>query len=332
LQQRGICDVQLAEQFMNDKSKFSAFCLIAALSGSIHTATGQVINPSVQSVSSRAVTNRGASAAKPIANTPIAPHIAPRPTSFTPRTFNSSSPRIIAQPVTNFRPNNSAVVRTLNPTLARITPQRIARAGEPQTITLDPATRGKELRALAAMRARRSFNTDNSTLATIDAQHRATAQDPVIRHQAETPDPVHDAMTTKWRHRNDRSNFFDTFHRHRHEWHDRNWWHDHCDTIVFVNTGYYFLNGSYWYPAWGYDPLNSYYDYDGPIYTYGNLLPDQVIANVQVALQDAGYYFGAITGSLSVETRAALANFQRDYGLTITGAIDEPTVQTLGLY
>jgi len=57
-----------------------------------------------------------------------------------------------------------------------------------------------------------------------------------------------------------------------------------------------------------------------------------VIANVQVALQDAGYYFGPITGSLSVETRAALANFQRDQGLIITGAIDQPTIETLGLY
>ena len=120
--------------------------------------------------------------------------------------------------------------------------------------------------------------------------------------------------------------------RHWHEWHDRNWWHDHCDTIVFVNTGYYFLDGSYWYPAYGYDPLQTYYDYDGPVYTYSNLLPDEVIANVQTALQGAGYYLGPITGSLSVDTRAAIANFQRDYGLPITGAIDEPTVEALGLY
>jgi peptidoglycan hydrolase-like protein with peptidoglycan-binding domain len=47
-------------------------------------------------------------------------------------------------------------------------------------------------------------------------------------------------------------------------------------------------------------------------------------------LQDTGYYSGPITGSLSGETRAALANFQRDYGLPITGAIDEPTVESLG--
>ena len=130
---------------------------------------------------------------------------------------------------------------------------------------------------------------------------------------------------------NDRPSFSDALRHHWHEWHDRNWWHGHCDTIVFVNTGYYFLDGSYWYPAWGYDPLQSSYDYDGPIYTYGDLLPDEVIANVQTVLQDAGYYFGAVTGSLNFETRTALANFQRDYGLEISGAIDEPTVETLGL-
>jgi peptidoglycan hydrolase-like protein with peptidoglycan-binding domain len=92
------------------------------------------------------------------------------------------------------------------------------------------------------------------------------------------------------------------------------------------------LDAGYWYPALGYDPFNNYYDYDGPVYTYGNLLPDQVIANVQEALQEAGYYGGPITGSLNVETRAAIANFQRDYGLLITGAIDQPTIESLGLY
>jgi len=50
-----------------------------------------------------------------------------------------------------------------------------------------------------------------------------------------------------------------------------------------------------------------------------------------VALQQAGYYTEAITGSLDVQTRAALANYQRDQGLPVTGAIDQPTVQALGL-
>ena len=100
---------------------------------------------------------------------------------------------------------------------------------------------------------------------------------------------------------------------------------------MFVNTGYYYLDTGYWYPAYGYNPAYDSYDADGPIYTYGDLLPDQVIVNVQAALREAGYYVGPITGSLGPATRAALSNFQRDYGLIITGAIDEPTVQSLGL-
>jgi hypothetical protein len=166
----------------------------------------------------------------------------------------------------------------------------------------------------------------------IDPQQRVTNRDPEAGPQPEKPGALKDAHGKKWRNRKDRTGFDEAFRRHWHESHDRNWWHDHCATIVFVNTGYYFLDGSYWYPAYGYDPLQSYYDYDGPIYTYGNLLPDEVIGNVQTALQDAGYYYGSITGSLSVDTRAAIANFQRDYGLPITGAIDEPTVEALGLY
>ena|SRR5882724_956096 len=312
--------------------RFSAICLVAALSGSIHSASGQGFNPTVQNASSPAVTSRGAAVARPIANTSMVPRVVSTHTSFSPRTFNSYAPRVVAQPGTNFRPNNSSFPRSVNPAFATPRTQPIAPIGEPQTNTLDPSIRTKELRTLAAMRGRRGLRTDNATLATIDAQPHATAQDPVIRRQPETQGPVEDTARTKSGNRNDRLSFSDAFRRHHHDWHDRNWWHDHCDTIVFVTTGYYFLDGSYWYPAFGYDPLNSYYDYDGPIYTYGNLLPDEVIANVQTALQEAGYYFGAITGSLSFETRAALANFQRDYGLPISGAIDEPTVQTLGLY
>jgi putative peptidoglycan binding protein len=197
--------------------------------------------------------------------------------------------------------------------------------------TLDPATRETESRILQKMREHRGFGTNNQMLASITPQRRVTNRDPEAGPQREKPESPKDTHGKKW-HKKDRIGFDEAFRRHWHEWHDRNWWHDNCDTIVFVTTGYYFLDGSYWYPAYGYDPLNSYYDYDGPVYTYSNLLPDEVIANVQTALQEAGYYYGAITGSLGVDTRAAIANFQRDYGLEITGAIDEATIEALGLY
>jgi hypothetical protein len=215
-------------------------------------------------------------------------------------------------------------------TLAAVHERRGLVTGQPNTT--DSATPETESRTLQRMHEHRGFGADNRTLATVDPQRHITNRDPEAGPQKERRESLKDRPDKKWRHKKDHISHDEAFRRHWHEWHDRNWWHNHCETIVFVNTGYYFLDGSYWYPAYGYDPLQTYYDYDGPIYTYSNLLPDEVIANVQTALQDAGYYYGPITGSLSVDTRAAIANFQRDYGLPITGAIDEETVEALGLY
>jgi hypothetical protein len=373
-----------------NRSAFSALVVAAAFGGSLHNATGQMINPTAQTASTRVVASRNApaTAAKPVVTTRVAPQIAPRPTGLNPQRFNANLPRTIAQPPANLQRTYAPPIQTSNPAFAALNVQRSGPMQQP--ITVDPATRQTELRTLAAMRQRRGvvtregnildpatrqnevralqtmhqqrglvtehaktldpatretesrtlrklrehrgFGTDNQTLATVNPQRHVTNRDPEAGPQREKPEAPKDAHGKKWRHKKDHISHDEASRRHWHEWHDRNWWHDHCDTVVFVSTGYYFLDGSYWYPAYGYDPLQTSYDYDGPVYTYSNLLPDEVISNVQTALQGAGYYFGPITGSLSVDTRAAIANFQRDYGLPITGAIDEPTVEALGLY
>jgi len=93
----------------------------------------------------------------------------------------------------------------------------------------------------------------------------------------------------------------------------------------------YFWDAGYWYPAWGYDPGASYY-FDGPIYASSpEYDPGQVVANVQSALQQQGYYQGEIDGILGPQTRAALAEYQSAQGLEPTGAVDEPTLETLGM-
>lgn len=112
---------------------------------------------------------------------------------------------------------------------------------------------------------------------------------------------------------------------------DRNWWSHNHSRIILSGGGYYYWNNGYWYPAWGYDPSYEFYAYDGPIYGYNNLPPDQVIANVQAVLQRQGYYHGFVDGLLGPLTRAALANYQRDHGLYITSAIDRPTLYALGM-
>ncbi len=120
------------------------------------------------------------------------------------------------------------------------------------------------------------------------------------------------------------------FRNYKSEWHDKNWWHSHHNRIVFVFGAPYFWNAGYWYPAWGYAP-DAYYAWDGPIYASNNLPPDQMIANVQASLQQQGYYQGEVDGLLGPQTRGALAAYQRDHGLYETSAIDEPTLQSLGM-
>ena len=121
------------------------------------------------------------------------------------------------------------------------------------------------------------------------------------------------------------------FQNYRGEWHDQGWWHNHYDRIVLISGGWYFLNAGYWAPAWGYNSGAAYYPYNGPIYAYNNLPPDQVVANVQSTLQTQGYYRGEVDGLLGPKTRAALASYQGDNGLYTTEAIDEPTLRSLGM-
>jgi Putative peptidoglycan binding domain len=115
-------------------------------------------------------------------------------------------------------------------------------------------------------------------------------------------------------------------------WHDQFWWHSHFNNIVLIGGGWYYWNAGYWCPAWGYDPGVAYYPYDGPIYVGARATPpDQVIADVQGSLQQQGYYQGEVDGLLGPLTRAALASYQQDHGLSTTSAIDEPTLDSLGL-
>jgi hypothetical protein len=130
---------------------------------------------------------------------------------------------------------------------------------------------------------------------------------------------------------NVRLSYSEVVKRYRHERHDRTWWRQHFTTIVLVGGGYYYFDAGYWFPACGYNPIYEFYDYDGPIYTYGNLLPDEVIVNVQRALNEEGYYAGGLNGSLNSVTRQAIASYQYDAGLIVNGIVDAPTVASLGL-
>jgi hypothetical protein len=121
---------------------------------------------------------------------------------------------------------------------------------------------------------------------------------------------------------------YDVFRDYRSEWHDRDWWRTHQSRIIFGAGGWYYWTTGYWFPAWGYDPM-VYYAYDGPIYAYSDLPPDQVVSKVQGTLREQGYYQGESDGLLAPPTGAALVGYQRDHGLYETSTIDRPTSQSL---
>jgi Putative peptidoglycan binding domain len=125
---------------------------------------------------------------------------------------------------------------------------------------------------------------------------------------------------------------YEVFRSYRPEWHDAGWYHSHYPNVTLIAGGYYFFNNGYWYPAWGYNASAQYYAYDGPIYAgHGAQPPDQVIAQTQDLLQQMGYYKGEVDGLLGPMTREALTAYQADNGLTPTAAIDQPTLDSLGL-
>ena len=127
----------------------------------------------------------------------------------------------------------------------------------------------------------------------------------------------------------DTMSFKDACGRHR-DHHDRNWWRNHCTTIILIGGGFYAWDLGYWYPAYGYDNYYSNYAYDGPIYGYDGLAPDQIIANVQYALQQLGYFSEAVDGVLGGVTRSAIEDYQVENNLPVTGAIDRPLLVSLG--
>jgi hypothetical protein len=138
------------------------------------------------------------------------------------------------------------------------------------------------------------------------------------------------AVNNNWRSSQFSGQNYAAFRNYSRAYHNRYWWDSHYPRITFYFGAPYYWDAGYWYPAWGYYPGYAY-QYDGPIYGYNGLAPDQVVVDVQVQLQRDGYYAGPIDGVLGPMTRRAITAFQADHGLAITSSIDEPTLATLGL-
>lgn len=128
------------------------------------------------------------------------------------------------------------------------------------------------------------------------------------------------------------------------------WWNGH--RCHFFNGAWFIFDVGFdpWWPYWYY-PYD-YYGYGYPYpYSYGydndpgyygsgvyddqNSYVDQTgnstIAAVQERLAREGYYRGQIDGVFGSETRAAIAEFQSNHGLRVSGAVTNETLAALGL-
>ena len=147
------------------------------------------------------------------------------------------------------------------------------------------------------------------------------------------------------------------FARHESNWH-RDWdkrhaHFDHGHVFVFVDGFWWGLYPWDYYPYYGYDqyPYDSYgyqgdygdYPYNGAEYSpaqaysyYNGYAPSDSDGNgsvsaIQSKLATFGYYHGAIDGILGDETEAALARYQQDQDISVTGVVTGATLHALGL-
>src|SRR5262249_37510675 len=150
------------------------------------------------------------------------------------------------------------------------------------------------------------------------------------------------------------------FARHDGNWHrdwDRHRAHfDHGHVFVFVNGFWWGLYAWDYYPYYGYgytvytDDYSYVYPYDygeypsdgygysssDPYSYYNGYAPsgqysNGVVGAVQSKLASLGYYHGATDGILGDQTQAALARYQQDQDISVTGTVTAPTLKALAL-
>jgi hypothetical protein len=240
---------------------------------------------------------------------------------------------VSAERAERFHPRTSATVRErgmANVRSSRVQARSQVAANRARNVGVNRARSFNRERNLAISRQRNAAVARERNLA-INRQRNAAFNRGRNLAMVREQDVARNArITNNWRGARFSGQSYAAFRNYHRQWHDRGWWRSHHSRIVFYFGAPYYWDAGYWYPAWGY--YSGYtYQYDGPIYGYNDLSPDQVVVNVQAQLQRDGYYSGPIDGVLGPMTRRAIAAFQADHGLAITSAVDQPTLASLGL-
>ena len=134
--------------------------------------------------------------------------------------------------------------------------------------------------------------------------------------------------------------------QHDANWHrdwDRHHAHFHNGLVFVFDDGFwwglypwdyypYYASDSYPYDSYGY-PYDYYdYPYDSDSsYSAPGEYGSSVVSEVQSGLAKLGYYHGAIDGVLGDATEAAVAQYQEDHDLSVTGTVTAATLRSLGI-
>jgi hypothetical protein len=105
--------------------------------------------------------------------------------------------------------------------------------------------------------------------------------------------------------------------------------YDYGDYPYDNSYNYPYNDGGYSYDGTDYSPSQWYSYYTG--YAPSGQYSNTVVSAVQSKLARLGYYHGATDGILGDESEAALAQYQQDQDLSVTGTVTPTTLQALGL-
>lgn len=114
-------------------------------------------------------------------------------------------------------------------------------------------------------------------------------------------------------------------HNRVHQWNHHHYRYSGGSWVI-IDPGVY----DYGYPydnGYGYGEVT----YSSPGYAYDYSSSDSLAASAQDRLNRLGYSAGPADGVIGPQTRDALADFQNDNRLPVTGNLDTPTVRALGL-
>ena len=124
--------------------------------------------------------------------------------------------------------------------------------------------------------------------------------------------------------------------RRRPHYEYNHWWAYNGDSWIGLDAGFYPWD---YYPYYTYD----YYPYDYVIGDSSDIppayqgttttapTPDPTVTAVQTQLSEQGYYGSPIDGLFGPTTRDAVARYQAEKNLTVTGSLTPDTLESLGL-